>query len=130
MNYSLIYLRISYGKAAKLFQSAVDLAQLTQSSQKAWATAYLNLGTCHRKLKFVLFGQPPFCRVFTFLLLLHRGFEEARMAYLKVLELDPRNAVALGFLGIVCHLLGELDKAIVKYHEVSATALTYLGLSY
>ncbi|KAG6864048.1 hypothetical protein C0993_009539 [Termitomyces sp. T159_Od127] len=25
--------------------------------------------------------------------------------------------MALGFLGLVHHLLGELDKAIVKYHE-------------
>ena len=40
------------------------------------------------------------------------------MTYLKVLELDPRNAIVLGFLGIVYHLLGDLDKAIVKYHEV------------
>jgi len=48
----------------------------------------------------------------------HRRYEDARLAYLRVLELDPRNAVALGFLGIVYHLLGDLDGAIVKYHEV------------
>lgn len=36
-----------------------------------------------------------------------------------MLELDPRNAVALGFLGIAYHLLGDLDNAIVKYHEVN-----------
>jgi tetratricopeptide (TPR) repeat protein len=52
------------------------------------------------------------------LFFVHRKYEEARVTYLKVLELDPRNAIALGFLGIVYHLLGDLDKAIVKYHEV------------
>ena len=45
--------RSSFDKAAKLFQAAVDLAQVTQSSQRAWATTYLNLGTCYRKLKSV-----------------------------------------------------------------------------
>ncbi|KAF9523572.1 hypothetical protein CPB83DRAFT_775294 [Crepidotus variabilis] len=85
-----------YDKAAKLFQDAVDLAQVTQSSQRAWATTYLNLGTCHRKLK---------------------RYEEAKTTYLKVLELDSRNSIALGFLGIVYHLVEDLDKAIVKYHE-------------
>lgn len=49
----LIYITDSFrfDKAAQLFQSALDLAQVTQSSQKAWVTTYLNLGTCYRKLK-------------------------------------------------------------------------------
>ncbi|KAF8962716.1 hypothetical protein BDZ97DRAFT_1662459 [Flammula alnicola] len=85
-----------FQKAARLFQSALDLAQVTQSSQKAWATTYLNLGTCYRKLK---------------------RLEEARASYQKVLELDARHSMALGLLGIVHHLMGNLDKAIVKYHE-------------
>ncbi|PPQ91029.1 hypothetical protein CVT25_013954 [Psilocybe cyanescens] len=85
-----------YEKAAHLFQQALDFADITQTSQKAWATTFLNLGTCYRKL---------------------RRLEDARAAYQKVLELDARNAIALGFLGIVYHLQGDLDKAIVKYHE-------------
>ncbi|KAF8199522.1 cell division control protein 16 [Pholiota molesta] len=85
-----------YEKAAHLFQSALDLAQVTQSSQKAWATTYLNLGTCYRKLK---------------------RLEEARDSYQKVLELDARHSIALGFLGMVHHLMCNVDKAIVKYHE-------------
>jgi len=48
----------------------------------------------------------------------YRRLEDARAAYQKVLELDPQNATAYGFLGIVYHLMGNLDKAIVKYHEV------------
>lgn len=44
--------RFRYEKAVGLFQHALDLAQVTQSSQKTWATTYLNLGTCHRKLKY------------------------------------------------------------------------------
>ncbi|KAF8072071.1 hypothetical protein FPV67DRAFT_1483779 [Lyophyllum atratum] len=85
-----------YERAADLFSKALDLAQVTQSSQKSWATTYLNLGTSHRKL-----GR----------------LKEAKEAYQKVLELDSRHSMALGFLGLVHHLLGEVDKAIVKYHE-------------
>jgi anaphase-promoting complex subunit 6 len=47
-----------------------------------------------------------------------RRLEEARVTYQKVLELDSRHSIALGFLGLVYHLMGNLDKAIVKYHEV------------
>ncbi|KJA22947.1 hypothetical protein HYPSUDRAFT_77168 [Hypholoma sublateritium FD-334 SS-4] len=90
------YNRGDFDSAARLFQSALDLAQVTQTSQKAWATTYLNLGTCHRKLK---------------------RLDEARDAYQRVLELEPRHAVALGFLGMVHHLMNNLDAAIVKYHE-------------
>lgn len=43
---------------------------------------------------------------------------EARDAYRKVTELDPRHATALAFLGKVYHLMDEIDSAIVKYHEV------------
>lgn len=39
-----------YEKAAKLFQEALELAQVTQSSRKSWATTYINLGTCYRRL--------------------------------------------------------------------------------
>ena len=49
----------------------------------------------------------------------HRRLDEARVTYQKVLELDSRHSIALGFLGLVYHLMGNLDKAIVKYHEVS-----------
>lgn len=47
-----------------------------------------------------------------------RRLDDALNTYKKVLELDPRHAVALGFLGMVHHLKGDLDQAIVKYHEV------------
>lgn len=46
-----------------------------------------------------------------------RRLEDARAAYQKVLELDSQHSIALGFLGIVYHLMGNLDKAIIKYHE-------------
>ena len=36
-----------------------------------------------------------------------------------MLRLDPRNAAALAFLGMVLHMVDEIDAAIVKYHEVS-----------
>ncbi|KAF9466498.1 TPR-like protein [Collybia nuda] len=88
-----------YGRAASLFQDALDLAQVTQSSQKPWATTYLNLGTCFRKLN---------------------RLEDAKTTYQKVLELDSRHSMALGFLGLVHHLLGDVDSAIIKYHEASS----------
>jgi anaphase-promoting complex subunit 6 len=47
-----------------------------------------------------------------------RRYNEAKEAYQRVLKLDPRNAAALGFLGMVYHLVNNLDAAIVKYHEV------------
>ena len=48
-----------------------------------------------------------------------RRYPEAKVAYQRVLQLDPLNAAALGFLGMVYHLMDDLDAAIVKYHEVS-----------
>ncbi|TFY83527.1 hypothetical protein EWM64_g474 [Hericium alpestre] len=88
--------RQQYDEAAAMFQQALDLAQVTQGSQKSWATTYLNLGTCFRKL-----GR----------------LEEARDAYVRVLEIDNRSAPALGFLGLVYHLMDRLHDAIMKYHE-------------
>ena len=81
-----------------MFRSALDIAQVTQTSQASWATTWLNLGTSLRKL-----GQ----------------LDEASSAYIKVLEIDSRSAPALGFLGLVYHLMDRLDEAIVRYHEVS-----------
>lgn len=40
----------SYERAAQMFEESTQLAQITQSSQKTWATVYMNLGTCYRKL--------------------------------------------------------------------------------
>ncbi|KAI0783626.1 TPR-like protein [Abortiporus biennis] len=85
-----------YEEAASLFQKAIDLAQITQTSESAWATTYVNLGTCYRKLQ---------------------RFEESKAAYLRVLQLDPRNPSALAFLGMVYHMTDDIDAAIVKYHE-------------
>jgi anaphase-promoting complex subunit 6 len=80
-----------------MFRSALAIAQVTQTSQDSWAITWLNLGTSLRKL-----GQ----------------LNEAQEAYVKVLEIDSRSAPALGFLGLVYHLMDRLEDAIVKYHEV------------
>ena len=89
-----------YADAVTMFKSALEIAQVTQTSQASWATTWLNLGTSLRKL-----GQ----------------LDEARDAYVKVLEIDSRSAPALGFLGLVYHLMDQLDDAIVKYHEVTSS---------
>ncbi|EMD33975.1 hypothetical protein CERSUDRAFT_159330 [Gelatoporia subvermispora B] len=85
-----------YEEAVELFERALQLAQIVQTSQSAWTSTYINLGTAYRKLE---------------------RFEEAKTAYQRVLEIDPRNTNALGFLGMVYHLLGDTEAAIVKYHE-------------
>ncbi|KAE9408566.1 TPR-like protein [Gymnopus androsaceus JB14] len=92
----MAYNHEEYEEAVSLFQRALDLAEVTQSSQHSWTTTYVNLGTCHRKLK---------------------QYDQAKEAYQKVLLLDPRHALALGFLGLVYHLTDDLDNAIAKYHE-------------
>ncbi|KAI0787967.1 TPR-like protein [Fomes fomentarius] len=85
-----------YETAAKLFAEALELAQVVQASQKAWIPTYLNLGTALRKLGHL---------------------EQAKAAYQKVLEIDYRNVSALSFMGVTHHLLGNVETAIVKYHE-------------
>jgi tetratricopeptide (TPR) repeat protein len=50
---------------------------------------------------------------------LFRRFEEAKVQYQRVLEIEPRHPQALAFLGMIYHLLNATDKAIIKYHEVS-----------
>lgn len=86
-----------YADSVTMFKAALEVAQVTQTSQASWATTWLNLGTSLRKL-----GK----------------MNDARDAYIKVLEIDSRSAPALGFLGLVYHLMDHLDEAIIKYHEV------------
>lgn len=90
-----------------MFKSALEIAQVTQTSQASWATTWLNLGTSLRKL-----GK----------------LDDAREAYVKVLEIDSRSAPALGFLGLIYHLMDRLDDAIVKYHEVRSAVLANITL--
>lgn len=52
-NVELMSFFTRYEEAADLFQRALDLAEVTQSSQHSWTTTLVNLGTCHRKLKCV-----------------------------------------------------------------------------
>ncbi|TFK40039.1 hypothetical protein BDQ12DRAFT_481499 [Crucibulum laeve] len=86
----------NYEFALQLFREAIELAETTQTSKKSWTNTYLNFATCCRKL---------------------RRLDEAKDNYLKVIELEPRHAIAHGFLGMTYHLMGNTEKAIVKYHE-------------
>ncbi|KAI6035689.1 cell division control protein 16 [Pisolithus marmoratus] len=85
-----------YQEAVQLFERSLELAQVTQSSERSWTATYLNLGTCFRKLK---------------------AYEKAKENYQRVLEIEPQHRQGLGFLGMVYHFQDEVDKAIVKYHE-------------
>ncbi|KAF8828845.1 hypothetical protein HHX47_DHR3000022 [Lentinula edodes] len=75
----MAYNRGDYMEAANLFQRALDLAEVTQSSQQSWTTTFVNLGTCHRKLK---------------------QYEQAKEAYQKALSVDPTNGYVLELLNM------------------------------
>ena len=47
-----------------------------------------------------------------------KDFKNAKESYLKVLEIEPKNEMALGNLGIVYKALGELKLAIDSYIKV------------
>lgn len=50
----------------------------------------------------------------------YRRYDEAKSSYRKVLEIHPLHPTGLAFLGMTCHLLDEIDDAILHYHEVRA----------
>ncbi|EPQ54226.1 TPR-like protein, partial [Gloeophyllum trabeum ATCC 11539] len=86
----------NYEEAVTLFSRAIELAGGTQSAQETWLSTYINLGTSYRKLK---------------------RYEEASTAYENAIRVDSRSAAAFSFLGLTQHLLGDMDQAIVRYHE-------------
>ncbi|EIN10021.1 TPR-like protein [Punctularia strigosozonata HHB-11173 SS5] len=92
----MAYTRGEYAQAAELFNEAIRVAEVVQGSMQAWAATFVNLGTCYRKL-----GR----------------LDEAKAAYMRVIQVSPHNDEALAFLGIVSHLQGDVDGAILKYHE-------------
>ena len=53
--------RGNYEEAAVMFQDAIQLVQVTQTSEIEWAPTYVNLGTCYRKLgsASVLYSSTP-----------------------------------------------------------------------
>ncbi|KDQ57264.1 hypothetical protein JAAARDRAFT_58730 [Jaapia argillacea MUCL 33604] len=110
----MAYNRGHFDRAVDLFNAALSLAQVTQTSQDVWTASYMNLGTCYRKL-----GR----------------LEEAKATYERVIEIDSRSATAYVFLGLVHQLMDNTDLAIVKYHEalsidsMNAYALELLNLA-
>ncbi|KZP00555.1 TPR-like protein [Calocera viscosa TUFC12733] len=92
----LEYYNERYGDAALYLERALELADKTQSSQSIWIKTRFNLAQAYRRL-----GR----------------LEEAKINFRKVLDLQPRNASAMTSLGMVQHLSGEVDDAIMSYHE-------------
>lgn len=88
--------RGNFEDAVTLFKRALELAEVTQGSHSTWATTYVNLGSALSKI-----GQ----------------YKEACDAYRKVLEIDPRHATALALMGKNHMFLGDVDAAILKFHE-------------
>ncbi|KIO34707.1 hypothetical protein M407DRAFT_63985 [Tulasnella calospora MUT 4182] len=85
-----------YGEAVESLEKAISLATHVQGTDAVWATTYLNLGQAYRKL-----GR----------------YLDAKKAFTKVVELNPRHAQGYACLGIICHLIGDCDQAIRHYHE-------------
>lgn len=104
----LSHLRSRTELATSLFQRALELAKIVQTSKRAWTNAYLNLGTAYRKLASQA-TDPSNANEY---------LQAAKKAYNEVVKMDPRHQTALAFLGVTYHLLGDVDGAIVKYHEV------------
>ncbi|KAG9103103.1 anaphase promoting complex subunit cdc16 [Ceratobasidium sp. 370] len=88
-----------YEEALGHFSNAAARAGEVRGSQAIWSTLYLNQAHAHRKL-----GR----------------IDEAKAGYMRVLELEPRHAVAISSLGVAHHLLFELEDAIARYHEALA----------
>ncbi|EJD43522.1 TPR-like protein [Auricularia subglabra TFB-10046 SS5] len=92
----MAYTRGDFERAVTLLEKALALAQVVQSSRAHWVGVQVNLGSAYRKV-----GR----------------LQDAKKMYQQVLEVDPRHAMALGFLGLVYHMLDDLDQAILTYHE-------------
>ncbi|KAG8688436.1 anaphase promoting complex subunit cdc16 [Ceratobasidium sp. 395] len=88
-----------YEEALNYFSNAAARVGEVRGSQAIWSTLYLNQAHAYRKL-----GR----------------IAEAKAGYMRVLELEPRHAVAISSLGVAHHLLFELEDAIARYHEVLA----------
>ncbi|CAE6461847.1 unnamed protein product [Rhizoctonia solani] len=88
-----------YDEALKHFSNAVSRAKEVRGSQTMWATLYVNQAHAFRKM-----GQ----------------LQEAKEGYMRVLEIEPRQTIAIASLGITHHLLFELEDAIARYHEALA----------
>lgn len=86
-----------YESAVSLFRKALEISEVSPGSHSTWATTYVNLGSALAKL-----GR----------------FQESCESYRKVLEMDPRHAIALAFMGKTYMFMGRLDDAIQKFHEV------------
>ncbi|QRV89813.1 cell division control protein [Ceratobasidium sp. AG-Ba] len=85
-----------YEEALRHFSNAVSRAGEVRASQTIWSTLYLNQAHTYRKL-----GR----------------LQEAKSGYMRVLELEPRHAIAISSLGMTHHSLFELDDAMARYHE-------------
>ncbi|KAG8740782.1 anaphase promoting complex subunit cdc16 [Ceratobasidium sp. 414] len=88
-----------YEEALGHFSNAVARAGEVRGSQAIWSTLYLNQAHAYRKLSRIV---------------------EAKAGYMRVLELEPRHAIAISSLGVAHHLLFELEDAIARYHEALA----------
>ncbi|KAG8959317.1 anaphase promoting complex subunit cdc16 [Tulasnella sp. 419] len=92
----LAFHRQQYALAAGHFEQAIALTKTVQGTNAMWATTYLNLGQAYRKLGRLI---------------------DAKAAFVKVLELNPRHGQGFACLGLVHHVMGEYDQAIRNYHE-------------
>ncbi|WAR62433.1 hypothetical protein PtB15_15B17 [Puccinia triticina] len=101
--------------AVDLFTHTLDLVQKAQTDPLIWASTYLNLAHCFRRLK---------------------RFEASFDAATKAKALLPRSAAVLSALGMACMGVGRPGDAIKHFHESLAvvpadpmtTSLLHLAL--
>lgn len=86
----------SFHTAAQYFEQTLAVATRVQAREATWATTHLNLGHALVRL-----GRHA----------------DARRAFTRVIELEPRHAGALTALGMLEHRFGRPQRAIVRYHE-------------
>lgn len=92
------YNRGAFEDAISYFNHALDLiGAQDETTLPHWLTAVCNLGQAQRRLL---------------------RLSDARISFEKVLEHDPIHVDAKLALAYVCHLEGNLDDAILLYHEV------------
>ncbi|KAJ3081737.1 anaphase promoting complex subunit cdc16, partial [Quaeritorhiza haematococci] len=95
----LCYSKSDYRQAIRHFERALAIADdedARKGRSSVWEVTWCNLGHAYRKL---------------------REYPKAREYFEKALGVNPNNAAAYAALALMAHIEGDLDTAILNYHE-------------
>jgi anaphase-promoting complex subunit 6 len=108
-----------YETAVDLFNRTLELAKGAQNSAAAWTGTRLNLGHAFRKLKWVTLCVSNVVNTFAKIdPVVKRRYAEAKATYERVIDLDPKFALAYSSLAMVLLTMNEREEAINQLHEV------------